>query len=96
MRNRLAFSHPAFSSFRMRSYFRSRNNRACTRARSHQVASGKMGPAEYVRATSAAAAWAFNIYPRKGRVAVGSDGDIILMDPEATTTVRCAEKGGER
>lgn len=44
-----------------------------------------MSLTDYVRATSAAAAWAFNIYPRKGRVAPGSDADVAVIDPEGTT-----------
>ena len=52
------------------------------------VASGVATRMDYVRATSTAAAQAFNLYPRKGRIAVGSDADVILFDPAGSTTVR--------
>ena len=42
---------------------------------------GLITPPDFVRVTSAAAAQAFNIYPRKGRVAAGSDADVIVLDP---------------
>lgn len=44
-----------------------------------------MSLTDYVRATSAGAAWAFNVYPRKGRVAPGSDADVITIDPKGRT-----------
>lgn len=51
------------------------------------VNSGKLTPSEYVRVTSANAAQIFNIYPRKGLVAAGSDADIVVWDPEGTRTI---------
>ena len=51
------------------------------------VNSGKLTPSEFVRVTSANAAQIFNIYPRKGLVAPGSDADIVVWDPEGTRTI---------
>eukprot|EP00873_Tetraselmis_striata_P014482 jgi/Tetstr1/434746/TSEL_023798.t1 len=54
------------------------------------VVSGLMSPSDYVRATSTAAAQAFNLYPQKGVIAVGSDADIILLDPKVDHTISAA------
>jgi dihydropyrimidinase len=51
------------------------------------VNSGKLSVMDYVRVTSAACAKIFNIYPRKGAVLPGSDADIIILNPNATTTI---------
>jgi len=42
---------------------------------------GLVSPMEFVKLTSAKAAQVFNIYPQKGVIAVGSDADIIVLDP---------------
>ena len=51
------------------------------------VNTGRLTPSEFVAATSANAARIFNLYPRKGVVAPGSDADLVLWDAEATRTL---------
>ncbi|KAK9825674.1 hypothetical protein WJX81_001526 [Elliptochloris bilobata] len=54
------------------------------------VATGLITPSDFVRLTSAAAAHAFNIYPRKGVLAPGSDADVIIFDPAAEHVLSAA------
>ena len=54
---------------------------------SEGVRTGRISLRRFVEVTATNAARLFGLYPRKGVIAVGSDADIVIFDPEQTRTV---------
>ena len=54
---------------------------------SEGVCKGRLSLNDFVDAVSTSAAKIFGLYPQKGTIAVGSDADIVIFDPEAKRTI---------
>lgn len=54
------------------------------------VETGKLSPNRFVELISTNVAKLFGMFPKKGNIAVGSDADIVLWDPNDTHEVRAA------
>ncbi|MXX65270.1 MAG: dihydropyrimidinase [Acidimicrobiia bacterium] len=54
------------------------------------VSQGRISPNRFVEITATAPAKMFGLFPQKGTIAVGSDADIVLLDPTRTHTLSAA------
>lgn len=58
---------------------------------SEGVRTGKLDINRYVDVSATSVAKLFGIYPRKGIVAIGSDADIVILDPDMRKRITLAE-----
>jgi dihydropyrimidinase len=60
---------------------------------SEGVLTGRISLDQFVELTSARAARLFGLYPRKGMIAVGSDADLAVWDPQLSRTIDGSQMG---
>lgn len=58
----------------------------------HGVGSGRISLNRMVELLSTSPARLFGLYPRKGTIAPGSDADLVIFDPQRTTTISAASQ----
>ena len=56
------------------------------------VAAGRISAERMAEVLSEAPAKLYGAFPRKGRIAVGADADIVVYNPEGTTTITAADQ----
>ncbi|HWF54959.1 MAG TPA: dihydropyrimidinase [Solirubrobacteraceae bacterium] len=54
------------------------------------VRTGRMTPSKWVELCSTNPARIFGLFPRKGTIAIGSDADIVVWDPDKAVTISAA------
>jgi dihydropyrimidinase len=58
---------------------------------SEAVGNGRLAVEDFVALTSTNVARMLGIYPRKGAIAIGSDGDIVIYDPDSNWTLHSTD-----
>ena len=62
---------------------------------SEGVSKGRISMSKFVEVVATNPAKLAGLYPRKGTLAIGSDADIVLIDPKKEVTIRCENLHGK-